>query len=553
MGWNDNECTLDATTVFNALTNASLTANFLNPNYVTPELNNSGWKVKIFYQGSPYEFQPWLISQTMTIEEGYGERGRASFNIANMAELPFIPNQEQLVEIWNCTENYLYFRGYISSVHPIFIRQSSDLTERQILEVVCTDLYHQLERKVINKVYTNQTLGFILRDVIRTYTSLDHTGIDATTGALAASFRINSQTPAQVVERIMSTMDWTYWIDPVTTKMFVGERGSVTNLIESIDDITLYEKFINNEIDIQTNYDGVKNVIIMEFTLKYGTGLCNVSNGSNIVLGVGTYWDNIPAADLKFQLDGSDAVYSIEKNNSAGVTQEFRLSSPFAEATGTGVPYFIFGTRKKIRIRDASSINMMAALRGDDGEFAYLFTLDDNAYTTEEAREIAQTMLLLSRPGAKGQGKTNNHLFPLQDVRAGRTIAFSLPSTKRFTGDTIIQNLTITDTGAVMPDPNVPGAYYPVVEYDLDFTHNLFKLRSLMMTKLRIIGFSLILLFLSIVSMSERTSLSILLTLNGCTRLGTTPNGGRLVRLSIRPLLPILLSPMMMLSHALLM
>lgn len=478
MGWNDNECTLDQVTIFNVLTNASLMANFLNPNYVVPDSPMSAWVIKIYYQNTAYEFSYHMVGASMSIEEGYGERGRATFQLINNYDMPFIPVNEQLVEIWNRTENYLYFKGYITGVHPRFIRQLDDLTEKQILEIVCTDLYHQLERKVINKIYEGQTLGFILRDVIRTYTSLDHTGIDATQGAVAASFRINSQTPAQVLERILSTMDWTYWIDPVTTKLFVGERGSLTVQIENIDDVTLYDKFVNNEIDIQPNYDGVKNVIIMEFTLKYATGLCNVSNGSTIVLGVGTTWDNIPVADLKFQRVGSDAVYSVEKNNSAGVTQELRLSSAYDEATGTGVAYTLFGTRKRIRILDSASINMMAALRGDDGQFSYLFTLDDNAYTVEEAREIAQTMLALSRPGVKGQGRTNNHLFPIQDVRAGRTIAFNLPSSKRFTGDVIIQNVTITDTGAMFKDPNSVADYYPVVEYELDFTSNLFKLRS---------------------------------------------------------------------------
>lgn len=426
-----------------------------------------------------WQFNTWLETPSMHIEKNYGERSSFNFRIANRGQLPFIPQPEMRVRIMNISKSYVYIKGFVKTALPSFIRTLSNWTEYQILNVDCYDLYRDLERRLINKVYVNQTLGAILRDVIRTYTSFDHTAIDGTAGPIQTRFAINNQNASQVLTRILSQMQWTYWIDYDSERLYVGELGYSSQLLASITDQSIQERFINNKIDIQTNYEGIQTVIVMNWTQKYATGTCNVANGSPIVFGVDTFWDNISVDDLKFQVDGNTSVYSVSKNNSNGVTQELRLSGDYQEGTETAVGYTLFGSRKRRSFRNESAIHIMSQLNGNDGLYEYSHTEDQNAYTDAEIVQIAQALMTITGPKAKGKGTTNNHLFPCTGVEPGKVINFNTPSSKRYVGQTIIFQVVIEDI-AGSPVTDTDGNIYPLIEYEFDFTHNLFQARSIL-------------------------------------------------------------------------
>jgi len=370
MGMDENECTIDAANIYNLLFLPQQGANFLNPNYVQPTTPAGAWSVEIQYgtttvePGStdtiinltdagqfatakyveirvnnakefrkiltlvgtvltletalsdvpdePGQVIGWsqftwsLIGRSVTIEEGYGERGGAGFSLDNDGNMPFIPPVESKVRLRNYPDmSYVYFAGYIKNPNANFVRQYDNLTEKQRLDVECYDLYRELERQIISgKVYTGQKAGAILKDLVRNYSTLDASAIDGTAGPTFARYAVTNSFVSQEIERIMSLTGWVFWIDPATEKVYAGDPSNNTQQLLSITDMNIQQMFLRNQIQLSPNYSGIKTRVVMNWTLKYQTGTCNVANGSGIVLGYsGTLWDNIPVTDLKFQVD----------------------------------------------------------------------------------------------------------------------------------------------------------------------------------------------------------------------------------------------------------
>jgi len=308
-------------------------ATFVGANVtVTPALPSAPDAGSIVLGWSQFTWH--VIGKSISIDKVYGERGGANLSLYNDGTMPFIPPPESKIRLRNYPDlSYVYFAGYLKNPNPDFIRQRDNLTEKQTLEMECYDLYRELERQNIQgEVFVNQKAGAILKYLIRKYTTLDSSGIDGTAGPTFARYACDNSFVSQEVERLMKLTGWTFWIDSNTEQFLCGEPGSANQQILTVTDANIQQIFLNNEIKISPNYSGIRTRCVMNWTIKYATGTCNVSNGNSIVLGYAdTFWDNLPSADMKFQVDGSDAVYTVNKNNSAGVTQELRLSQPYAD------------------------------------------------------------------------------------------------------------------------------------------------------------------------------------------------------------------------------
>jgi hypothetical protein len=474
-----SNCSIDINQLYSSLNNPSTSPHFLNPNYVEPDGPGCAWSIKIYFEGTAYQFNWFYGSQSMEISSVFGERGSARFVIADYDEegsvLPFIPVEEQYIEVYNVNEDQLYFAGYIREVNPRLLTVRADNTEACEYTIGCTDLYHELERKPVRKVYTNKKLGFILRDVISRYTNLDASEIDSQIGFNVESYPINAKYPSQVLTHIAELTNTTYFIEPGTRKLrlLAKEDGGASYPI-TIGDDNLYDYFDRDTFSLRRQNDTIKNQIEFWFSERYDKGTVNVSNGSHTVVAHGdppeTDWDDLPA-NLQFKLANSDAIYTVQKNNSMGATQDLTLSSNFAEATATNQAYELRGNRRRLFVSDEESIGLMRSLRGDDGIFTYVVSEDQNALTWSEARRFATAMLALSRPLPQGQGTSYNTVFPFFPLQAGMVLNFNLPNSKRFIGGVVIQQLTVRDLGGEVDQTDFPsGQLHPLLQLDFTFS-----------------------------------------------------------------------------------
>lgn len=471
-------CTINLNDLYGSLNNP-FAEGFLNPIYVEPDDVGSGWSIKIFIGDTAYQFNYFYASETMELTSTFGERGTAKFvihdNDPEGTILPFTPTEELSIEIWNVGEDYLYFRGFIREVDADLLEVRTDLTEAANYTITCTDLFHELERNPITKLYENKKLGFIARDIITRYTTLDASDIDSQLGFTVESYPISAKMPSQVLQHIMELTNTTYIIDPLTRKIQLTTKDSAeVRFPVSITDTNVYDYFDRDTFKLRRQTDTIKNQIEFWFTEKYSKGTVNVSNGSNIVVGYGgvpeTEWDDLPAG-LEFKLAASDAVYTVDKNNSAGLTQELRLSSAFGEANASDQAYELRGNRRRVYVSDETSIGLMRTLRGDSGIFTHVVSEDNNFFTFAEARRFASALLSLSQPLPKGSGDTYTSAWGFQPLRAGMVLPVNLPQSKRFVGDIVVNKLIIKDEGGLVdPEDNPFGQTHPYCKIRFDFS-----------------------------------------------------------------------------------
>lgn len=500
------DCTIDLATLY-ATVNRTASPDFVRPDYGDPagppadaQEIPSAWSIRIFHQGQAYEFCWFYASKSMVITSVFSERGEASWTIIDYDQdkqlLPFVPAEEQPYEIWNFQGTHQYAAGYLRDIDPVDVKYvRDDLTEACAYAIKGTDLYGELERKPVREIYENVTLGFILRDVITNYTTLDASEIDPALGFTVTSYPINKKVPSQVLNDISQLLGATYWIEPSTRKLKVTTKdNSGTRYATQITDQNLYSYFAiraengAQRFSLRRQTDQTKNAIELEFTERYTAGTVNVATNSPIVAAYGsppeTNWDGKPCP-MQFKLASSDTVYNVEDNPSSGVTQELRLSSDYQEPTATNQPYELRGNRTSVYVSDEESIGSMRALRGDDGIFTYQVAEDENFFTYAEAFRFGQALLALSKPLPKGQGTTYNSVFQELPLQAGRVLNFNIQQAKRFQGDVVIQSCTLRDIGGwvdgTLEQAEFPnGEIHPFLQIDFNFTATLTQAQAQM-------------------------------------------------------------------------
>jgi hypothetical protein len=188
-------CEIDLSQLYSLL--SSPTGDFVRADYGDPDGPPAGneaipsWSIRIYYNDTGYQFGWFCRAGSMRITSTFSQRGEAAFVIEDNDEdgqiVPFVPVFEQRIEIWNFNEDHLYFSGFVRDVDPQYVALRADGTEVASYTVVCTDLYHELERKPVREIYENRKLGFILKDVIARYTTLDASAIDTSLGFTVTS------------------------------------------------------------------------------------------------------------------------------------------------------------------------------------------------------------------------------------------------------------------------------------------------------------------------------------------------------------------------------
>jgi len=503
-------CGNSAAALLAALVSPSALTNFFNPLFVEPTSPLSAFTIEIYVDGVAYNFSRQYRPKSMRIEDNFGfERGKCVFEIwdDDATSLPFIPRPEMKVEIWNQNKTgEPFFKGKIVQPVPTtIVRRDTiplDYTEHKVIKITCTDLTFELSRKLIGENYEGFTSYAIVNDVVRRFTNLTPV-IDVLKGITHDSFRVNQQTPAQVIQRILDIeLDATVRIDPDTNEIFFGAKVDVTNVVLSLTDENYVNYFNPKTFQINTDSRALRNRVKFFYNKKYSVGKCNVAANSVTVFANLTgppvnpppLWTQHIKAPAEFRIPGAtgNAVYTVNRVNS---DTEITLTSEYKEGLQTNVDYVVGGSRGFVTVSDNTSIFAMAEILGETGQcaglFEYMVPEDPNFYTEDEAIQICKAHLLRFSSAYLYQGKAQTtNMSPVYGqatgmdniaLRAGQTITMSLPVSRGIIGDIVIQQIVWKDTGATIVrsdfDPT-DTRIDPLFKMDLDFTDRIFASRN---------------------------------------------------------------------------
>jgi hypothetical protein len=463
----------------------------VNPFYVEPiGSNKPGFSLKIFIGSTPYQFDYFYNPPSMEIEENRGfERGSCRFTITDYDptsfNLPFIPAIDQKIEVWNYTENDLFFSGRIVEVQRNLIVRRDDGTEVMVYDIECTDLTIDFERILVAERYVGVTTGFIARDVIRRFTFFNYNLIDPLEGETVTDLRFNQEYVSSVLQRILELQPtWTFWYDATTREVYIGEAASIYNTVMNITESNVYEYFYPPTFQLDPDNTIVRNRVKFFYNSLYEVGTVSIAEGDTVVFGQGTDFSTYVKEGSSIRINNSESVYNVQRILSE---TELWISSPFQETTiVTGVPYQITGSPSLVVVQDSASIAAMALINGETGinagVYEYKVPDDSSPYTRVQATAIAQSHLLrYSTPLISGKGESYNSQITLSSFHAGQTINFNLPTSRQVVADVIIQQLTKRDTGGLLERIDlVPGEdrVDPLLKYDLDFKDRIFDIRN---------------------------------------------------------------------------
>lgn len=420
------------------ITNPADTPGFRTPNYVPPTNVLLPWfSIKIFVGDTPEEFNYFYESGSAEGEEVFASRGLASFMIRDTDpvkfSLPFMPVQFQRVEIWDIDEleDEPLFSGEIQTVRRQTLGKRKDGTPLQFLIIECEDDWGRMEDDTYNELYENRRAGYILRDAF-SRAGFDVSEIDPNFGPLFDKFPVNEITPADVATQILGLLDYTYRINRRTKKVYIWARDAqgaeVTRVTESN-----WHKVFDLDLEIQPDYLGYANKIILEALQKFNRGSANFQLNSDVVLGYSGAedWYLIPPGDLSIENLNTGSVYSINKNNSDNIGGNELVLESKSKEDSTNTPYVIRGSLTKVVRRNARSMEQMRALRGGKGVVTKKISYSNVAMTREEMIKVADFELAIaSRNLYSGSGNSDSHRMRGRRPSVGLTIFFDLQVTK---------------------------------------------------------------------------------------------------------------------------
>lgn len=461
----------------------------LNPNYIARNCPDPAISIKIRLGDTWYQFNKFYNPPSLEIEENRGfERGKATFRITDSDKyqfnLPFLPLIDLEIEIWNLTENDLFFAGRIAEVEPRSITRRCDGTEVIYFDITCTDKTIDFERIIVSERYENVTTGFIVKDVVKRFTLFDDSDIDPLIGQTVVDYRVNLKYPAQIIQEILQLEPtWTFWVDLQTNRPQIGETSATYNTIINATEPNVYTIFDLPTLMLSADNSIVKNSVLFIYNQAYRIGTCSIATGDTILFGQGTNWLDFVTEGAEIRINNDDAVYTVERVIS---DLEIRLGSAYQEDPVTAVPYEISGIKSAIQIEDQASIERMALLNNETGPLAGRYEMvapqDDGNYTREEAALIANSYLIrYTEPLITGRATSDNSKISLRSLHAGQVINFNLPVSRSVIADVVIQRLVKKDTGAMLCRiDTTPGEdrIDPLFRYDFDFKDRIFDARN---------------------------------------------------------------------------
>jgi len=341
------------------------------------------------------------------------------------------------------------FGGFVSEVVMSEISNNPDGTYTIDQSVRCVDFTGLARRRLVNEVWTGQTLNTILTEMVANY--MDGEGVTTTnipaTGPTVASAIFSWRFVADALDELAEQLNYSWWIDADKDLNFVRRTDNAAPI--SIDSTS--RNFIS--LTKKENTNKFSNLVVLRGGKALTSTLTEtlVGDGTRRVFSVaypvGQKPSSIIAAGVTIAA-GDIGIRGLDENKkwyynkdsheiSQADTETVLSASDTVEIQYKGLYRVI------VQSEDAASIaNRAAASVGTSGKFEKLevdATIEDLTLASDRAQGI------LSRYGA-ALPTTVSFTTDAQSLRAGQLLSIDLPE-MNISGDYLIDSVSFSDRG----------------------------------------------------------------------------------------------------------
>lgn len=323
------------------------------------------------------------------------------------------------------------FGGYITQVE----QEEFGIGEKYIYDVEVSDYSHIFGNKTARRAYQNQTLKYIVEDLLDTYVDASY-GFDTTnvaTGPTLVSITFDHVSIRKCFEKLQKLTGFVWYVDYEKNVYFTSTTATAAP--EAITDAS------GNFEEVHISYDAaaVRNSVIV-IGNDFGEEDINTKTETFISDGVTRSWQledfpsnvvtiKIATVVQQFSLDVNERDTDVFVYSFSG--KSFRLTASQVTPVATTVIEIVYNARIPIITQEIepASIAFFAGLDGGDG--TYEFTIKDDSVTTK-AEATARALEELSEfafPLVNGEFSTRTSLLTGGSIyTAGQVLSVNLPS-----------------------------------------------------------------------------------------------------------------------------
>ena len=278
----------------------------------------------------------------------------------------------------------------------IKITQRTDDNVMNTFNIECVDYTHLLNNRLVNESYENQTVNYIVSDILTKYTS-GFTSVNVDNPTVIDSIKFNYMTPADCFKQLADLTQYHWYVD-YYKDIHLFAKGDKVAPVDIEDTTGVYER---DSLIIRKDNRQIKNTVIVRGGKYLGDTFTAVylGDGNQNVFPLTYEYD---VDNFKVTVSGSEYdvgqeplnnpdAYDILWNNESRLIR-FRTSKIPNDATEIrvgGRPYLPVITKMK----DYEAVQDTISAEGGTGEHEF-FIVDENINSKEAARERAKAELL---------------------------------------------------------------------------------------------------------------------------------------------------------------
>lgn len=381
-------------------------------------------------------YLPYYKSNSATIKEALRKTNVMNMEIVtkSIATAP----QEGSEVVFKDGSRFL-FGGYISKVDPTETGKGVFFNYK----VEVSDYAYIFNSKIARRAYTNQTLNYIVTDLINTYVGTSY-GFDLTnvqTGPTIATVSFDYVSVRSCFEKLAKLTGYVWYVDyekklfwqtPTTSaapETVTDTSGNVETMNISYD-----TSQVRNSVTVIGSPDGVESLALITETF--------IGDGETIAWELGEK----PSTVSSITVNGVAKQFSLDVNERDGDIFTYSYSGQsFKRVSGplfTGSDTIVISYYPRIPIieelTDDASIAFFAALDGGTGIYEYTIKDPSIGSLAEANARASQELNEYSMPLVDGRIKTRSGLLasPTNVFKAGQALTINSP-TQGLSSDTV--------------------------------------------------------------------------------------------------------------------
>lgn len=235
----------------------------------------------------------WSTIQKMEVLNK--EPDRLEFGLKNYGSKTYRPALSDTVELYD--DEVKIFAGVITETKE----DSSGVLK--YFKVVCKDWSYEMDRKVVNQSYKNQSVNYILNDIITNYLPAGFTMTTVDVPNIINEIKFNDEIPSKCFQRLTELLgDFDWYIDYDKDIYFFKEYEKVAPF-ELTDTAGNY---VFGSLSITRNVNQIRNTIIVKGGQKVSSVLTDTikSNGSQRTF---TLIPSLQSLDIQKSINGGSS------------------------------------------------------------------------------------------------------------------------------------------------------------------------------------------------------------------------------------------------------